>query len=71
MTIKQQKLSFPPTSTHEAIMRIEGDTSTETECIQAWQYLIDTGMVWQLQGSYGRMAAHLIDEGICTIHSET
>jgi hypothetical protein len=37
MTIKQQKLSFPPTSTHEAIMRIEGDTSTETERIQAWQ----------------------------------
>ena len=71
MTIKQQKLSFAPTSTHEAIMRIEGDTSTETERIQAWQYLIDIGIVWQLQGSYGRMAATLIDEGICTIHSET
>lgn len=34
--------------------------------IDAWQKLIDTGVAWQLQGSFGRMAAHLIDEGICT-----
>lgn len=34
--------------------------------IDAWQHLIDTGVAWQLQGSFGRMAAHLIDEGICT-----
>ena len=34
--------------------------------IQAWQYLIDTGVVWTLQGFYGRNAQALIEQGICT-----
>ena len=32
----------------------------------AWQYLIDTGVVWQFQGWFGRTAKRLIDEGLCT-----
>jgi hypothetical protein len=36
------------------------------EELEAWQYLIDTGMVWKLQGWYGRTAKRLIDEGECT-----
>lgn len=35
------------------------------EEVEAWQYLIDTGLVWQLQGSYGRTAQRLIEEGVC------
>ena len=35
------------------------------EQIQAWQHLIDTALVWQLQGWYGRTATRLIEEGIC------
>jgi hypothetical protein len=27
--------------------------------------LIDTNTVWQLQGSFGRTAAHLIETGVC------
>ena len=49
----------------DAILTIESDTSTEYETIQAFQHLIDTGVVWKLQGWYGRMAHHLIKSGIC------
>lgn len=44
----------------------EADEITEELQIEAWQLLIDTGTVWQLQGSFGRQAAALIEAGICT-----
>ena len=40
--------------------------ATEDEVVAAWQHLIDTGLVWQLQGFYGRMAHELIEHGVCT-----
>ena len=33
--------------------------------VEAWQHLIDTGLAWQLQGWFGRQAAHLIQAGLC------
>lgn len=38
----------------------EGADATLEEQIQAWSYLIKTGLAWQLQGWYGRTAQHLI-----------
>ena len=35
------------------------------EEVEAWQHLINTAIVWQLQGWYGRTATRLIEEGIC------
>ena len=58
-------------SVSDAIFTIELGEGTEQDQIAAWQYLIDTGVVWQLQGSFGRAAAYLIDEGICTNPNET
>lgn len=42
------------------------EAESEDQVIQAWQYLIDTGMAWSLQGWFGRTARDLIEQGICT-----
>lgn len=43
----------------------EGENATKEEQLEAWQYLIDTGLAWKLQGWFGRTATALIDQGIC------
>ena len=43
---------------------IEADSAEQI--IEAWQHLIDTGLAWSLQGSFGRAAAALIEQGHCT-----
>ena len=52
----------------EAVMICEGvhEADEETE-IAAWQLLIDSGLVWQLQGYFGRTARDLIEAGICCL----
>jgi hypothetical protein len=40
---------------------IEAD---EEQIIAAWQHLVDTKIVWQLQGWFGRTAVDLIQRGI-------
>ena len=50
----------------EAVRVIEGDIkSTKQRRIHAWQWMIDEGHAWKLQGWYGRQATDLIEEGIC------
>jgi len=49
----------------DAVMIAEGVTpSNQEELIQAWQYLVDTGLAYELQGWFGRTATQLIEEGI-------
>mgnify|MGYP003142567427 CR=1 FL=1 len=49
----------------DAIGIAEGflECESEDEWLEAWQHLVNTGIVWQLQGWFGRSAQHLINEG--------
>ncbi len=69
----QNKFNFSNiTSLFQACGVIEGfapipqGLTYEQAYIQAYQYLIDTGQVWTLQGFYGRTARGLIENGYCT-----
>jgi hypothetical protein len=42
----------------------EGTNATFDEQLQAWSYLISSGICWRLQGWYGRTATHLIESGL-------
>jgi hypothetical protein len=47
------------------------DADDEEQFLEARQHLIDTGLVWHLQGSFGRTAINLINSGVCTYASDT
>ena len=49
-----------------AIGYIEGfsdEPATDEKILESYAYLIKTKVVWQLQGSYGRAANNLIENG--------
>jgi hypothetical protein len=47
----------------DKIMDFETGNMNDEQIIEFFQELVDTGMAWTLQGSYGRMAQALIDGG--------
>ena len=36
----------------------------EDQVIEAWQYLLDSGLAYTLQGTFGRTAKALLDQGV-------
>ena len=50
---------------YNATMIAEGamDETNDMSYIQAWQHLVDTGVVWELQGFFGRAAHRMLSEG--------
>jgi hypothetical protein len=54
-------------TSYEAVGIAEGFIEAETadQVFEAWQYLIDTGLAFSLQGWFGRTATDLIARGLC------
>lgn len=50
----------------DKIIAYESGEMTEDEVVEFFQQLVDSGLAWQLQGSYGRTAAALIEAGLVT-----
>lgn len=48
----------------DKIMQYENGELSEEETIELFQELIDNGLVWSLQGHYGRRAKILIEQGL-------
>jgi hypothetical protein len=71
MSDKMIQIPLPfeePMDNYRAVGIAEGflSSNSQGEYLRAWQYLIDTGMAWTLQGFFGRTADALIEEGHCT-----
>ena len=59
---------LPPASMDtDGIIALEEGRLTDAETIALFQQLIDEGIVWRLQGSYGRTASDLIEQGLCML----
>ena len=58
-------------NSYNAVGIAEGfiEADSEEQVIEAWQYLIDSGLAWKLQGWFGRTANQLIEEGYCSVPS--
>jgi hypothetical protein len=53
-------------STIDRLMAFEHGELSDTEIIELFQHLVNTGMAWKLQGFYGRTAQKLIEAGLIT-----
>jgi hypothetical protein len=50
----------------DKIIAYESGELSEPDTIALFQELVDSGLAWRLQGSYGRTAAALIGAGLVT-----
>jgi hypothetical protein len=58
------------TSISERIIAYEDGHGDVNFTLQLFSDLVKTGMVWSLQGHYGRTAKYLIDRGYINIHGD-
>ena len=48
----------------EKLTAYEKGDLTEEQTVAFFQEMLDTGLVWELQGHYGRAAEYLLDLGV-------
>jgi hypothetical protein len=42
------------------------EAESQEQVLEAWQFLVNSGLAWQLQGWFGRTATQLIERGLIT-----
>jgi len=52
------------------VIAYENGELSEEQAIEFFQQIVDNGLVWTLQGSYGRTAQRLIDAGLVKLKTE-
>jgi hypothetical protein len=63
--LTQSAREAEPLDNFTAVMIAEGaETASPERQLEAWQHLIDTGLAWSLQGTFGRTARDLIEAGL-------
>ena len=50
----------------DMIIAYEEDRLSDEDILRLYQYLVDTGLAWSLQGNYGRTARRLIADQLIT-----
>lgn len=55
---------WTPYDASAAVEGFDGKEHDEETILSAWQYLVNTGLAWRLQGWYGRTASALISQGL-------
>lgn len=53
------------------IMAYEQGDLTDEETVAFFQHLVNTGLAWELQGSYGRTARAMLDQDLITNPRQT
>ena len=53
-------------NSYDAVGIAEGfiEATSEEQVLEAWQFLVDSGLAWKLQGWFGRTASALIEQGL-------
>lgn len=59
------KTAYDKSRLVDDMMAYECGDLDKDDTIGMFQYLIDSGMAWSLQGAYGRQAKAMIESGVC------
>ena len=62
MTVRESQ-EYKDMSFGDMLSLTYNDPVSDEEALAFWQKLVDTGMAWQLEGFFGRMAMTLIECG--------
>ena len=54
----------------DRIIQYEDEGLSEEDHLSLFQELLNSGLAWQLQGSYGREAKALLEAGLITLPEE-